>query len=35
MLVDSADSVREGRVNAALMKMSRIDMQALQDAYDR
>jgi hypothetical protein len=32
--VDTADPVRAGRVNAALMKMKKIDMQVLQDAYD-
>jgi predicted 3-demethylubiquinone-9 3-methyltransferase (glyoxalase superfamily) len=34
-LVDSADPARAARVNAALMKMRKINMQALQDAYDR
>lgn len=33
-LSDSADPLRAGRVNAALMQMKRIDMQALQAAYD-
>jgi predicted 3-demethylubiquinone-9 3-methyltransferase (glyoxalase superfamily) len=33
-LGDSANPVKAGRVNAALMKMSKIDMRVLQDAYD-
>lgn len=33
-LGDSADPVRAERVNSALMQMKKIDMQALQDAYD-
>jgi predicted 3-demethylubiquinone-9 3-methyltransferase (glyoxalase superfamily) len=33
-LADSADPVRVGRVNAALMKMGKIDAQTLQNAYD-
>lgn len=33
-LNDSGDPVRAGRVNVVLMQMMKIDMQALQDAYD-
>jgi predicted 3-demethylubiquinone-9 3-methyltransferase (glyoxalase superfamily) len=33
-LADSADPVRAGRVNAALMKMGKIDAQILKSAYD-
>lgn len=33
-LSDSADPVRAGRVSAALMRMTKIDIRALQDAYD-
>jgi predicted 3-demethylubiquinone-9 3-methyltransferase (glyoxalase superfamily) len=33
-LADSADPVRAGRVNVALMKMIKIDAQTLQNAYD-
>ncbi len=33
-LGDSADPVRAGRVNAALMKMTKIDFRVLQNAYD-
>ena len=33
-LSNSDDPIRAARVNAALMKMKKIDMQALQDAYD-
>lgn len=34
MLGDSVEPARAERVNAALMKMTKIDMQALQDAFD-
>jgi predicted 3-demethylubiquinone-9 3-methyltransferase (glyoxalase superfamily) len=33
-LCDSANPAKVGRVNAVLKKMTKIDMQALQDAYD-
>jgi predicted 3-demethylubiquinone-9 3-methyltransferase (glyoxalase superfamily) len=33
-LADSADPVRAGRVNAALMKMKKIDLDALRAAYN-
>ncbi len=33
-LGDSADPVRAGRVNAALMTMTKIDLRVLKDAYD-
>ncbi len=34
MLADSADPVRAGRVNAALMEMTKIDLRVLRNAYE-